>query len=100
MFSRPKVGSDGGHYRRSESSPLQQPAHREQQESNESAHERTVDPNELKITPDLQLDPGRGLVGVPATHRARNQVTHLVAVLLDDLEHCLDDPSVDLLEQR
>ena len=56
---------------------MRQPGDRIDQEANQSADQRPVDPNELQIPAHQQLDASGGLIRIPGAHGLGDELTHL-----------------------
>src|SRR6266446_2174031 len=78
----------------------QEAGDRVDQQADEPADERAVDPDKLQVPSHRQLESPRGRLSIPARHRLGDQVADLVAILFDDPRRDLDQQIVDLGEER
>src|SRR5688500_10131049 len=72
---------------------------RVQNQPDKPANNGAVDPDELKIATDRQLDSLRRRGWIPAAHSVRDQVAHFRLIPFDKAEHTIAQPAVDALEQ-
>src|SRR5687767_980373 len=70
-----------------------------QDETHHSSDDRAVDPDELKITADRELDSTRRRRGIPSPHCVRDQLAHLRPIPLNEPEHAVSQPSIDTFQQ-
>src|SRR5256886_7034455 len=73
--------------------------HRVDREPDQPTDERAVDPDELQISPDGQLEAARRRLRVPTGDRLGDQVANLVAIPLHHRGRQVDHQVVDLGEQ-
>ena len=63
------------------------------------AHDRTVDPDKLQVTADVQFDAPAGFLGVAALDGVGNNRSDLDPILGDQVLGGTHDPVVDLVPQ-
>src|SRR6188472_1588700 len=81
-------------------SAAQEPADHVDEQPGEAADHRPVDPDELEIATDLQLDAPRRLGRIPPRDGRGDELADLVPRLLGELAGGRDHPLVDLALQR
>ena len=78
---------------------LEQQADRVDDDSRKRADDGAVDPDELQVAADLQLDLARGLLRIPTLDGFGDRSGQLVAIVRDDVDSGVLDPAVDLGSQ-